>query len=56
MMQIFSRNLLTEPDLHNWGMKVRTEDVVGFDVSPRGAIAFRFARAVKVFTSRSVAY
>jgi hypothetical protein len=45
---------VTEPDLHNWRNKVRTQDVVGFDVSPNGAIAFRFPRAFKVFTSRSV--
>ena len=46
---------MTEPDLQPWGNKVRTQDVVGFDVSAKGAIAFRFRRAIQVFTSTFVA-
>jgi hypothetical protein len=56
MLQIFSRNLITEPALRDWATKVNNTLVVGFDVSPRGAMAFRFPRAVTLFTSRSAAY
>lgn len=42
---------MTEPALQDWGHKVRTQDAVGFEVSQSGAVAFRFPRAIKVFSS-----